>query len=70
MLEIVGVVELENENPALAIRFPVDQARVRFGRFIYFGDRSFHRRVNVAGGFHGFDNRDRFLGVRLPIYLR
>src|SRR5258705_9075593 len=52
LLEILGVVELENENPALAIGFAVDQTRVGFERFVYFQDGSFYRRLNVAVTLH------------------
>ena len=69
LLEIVCVVELQNENPALAIGFPVDQTRVGFERFVYFSDGSFYRRLNVARSFHRFDNCDCFFGVRLPIHF-
>ena len=52
LFEIIGVVEFENENPALAIGFAIDQGRVCFERFVDFHDRSFHRRVDVASCLH------------------
>src|SRR6266478_4099899 len=50
LFEIVGVVDLENENPALPVGFAVDQARVSFERLVYLDNCSFDWGVNVAGG--------------------
>jgi hypothetical protein len=42
LLEIVGVLDLENENPALAVGFAVDEARIWFERFVYFDNSSLY----------------------------
>src|SRR4029077_5193267 len=59
LLEIFGVIDLENEDPALAERFAIDQAWICFERFVYLDHFAFYRRIDVAGGFDGFDHRDR-----------
>ena len=67
LLEIVCLVELENENPALAVRFAVNQPRVGFERFVYLHDCSFYRRVDIARRFYGFDDCNCFFCVCLSI---
>src|SRR5438067_10094678 len=70
LLEIVGIIDLENENPTLPIRFAVDYTRVGFERFVHVDNCALHRRVDDTGGFDRFDNRNRFFCVRLPIHFR